>query len=68
MYDYLKPLLQKVHGTVVLHVGTNNCVNENSNNALHKILRLKQFITKGLPDSKIIISSIIERLDNDKAA
>ena len=38
MYDYLKPLLKKVPKTIILHVGTNNCVNESFNIVLDKIL------------------------------
>ena len=44
MYNYLKPLLKKVPGAVILHVGTHNCVNEPSNKVLNKILSLKQCI------------------------
>ena len=69
MYDYLlKPLLKKVLGTIVLHISTNNCVNESLNNVLNKILSLKQCIKKSLPECKTIISNIVERLENGKAA
>ena len=68
MYNYLKLLLQKVSGTVILHASSNNCVNETSVNALDNILKFKQFIKKIVLDSKIIISNIMERLDNGKAA
>ena len=61
-------LLQKVREIVALQVGTNNYVKEPSNNVLNKILNLKQFIKKSLPDNNIIILIIIERLDNGKAA
>ena len=69
MHDYLlKPLLKKVPGTIVLHIKTNNCVNESPNNVLNKILSLKECIKKGLPECKSIILNIVERLDNGKAA
>ena len=50
-----------------MHVGTNRYVNETSNNVLGKILHLKQFIKEHLPDSKVIFSNVIERLDDSQA-
>ena len=44
MFDYIKPLLLKAPDTIIVHVGTNNCVNETSRSILDKILRLKTFI------------------------
>ena len=46
---YLRPLLQKYHNTTILHVGTNNCVNESSRVVVDKILNLKTFIQNSLP-------------------
>ena len=66
IYDYLKPLLKKVLETIILHLRTNKCVHESSNNVLDKILSLKQCVKKNLPESKIIILNIIERPDNGK--
>ena len=48
---------------VILHVGTNNCVNESSRIVLDKILNLKTFIQNSLPQSKVIISNVINRTD-----
>ena len=42
-------------------------VNESPNNVLDKILILKKCIKYSLPESKIIISNIIGRLNNGKA-
>ena len=58
-YDlyYKNPLI------VILHVGTNNCVNESSRIVLDKILNLKTFIQNSLPQSKVIISNVINRTD-----
>ena len=39
MRNNLKPLLQKVPRTVILHVGANNCVDETSNNVLDNTLK-----------------------------
>ena len=41
---YLRPLLQKCPDTIILDVGTNNCINESSRVVLDKILNLKAFI------------------------
>ena len=62
MYDYLKPLLRNTAGTTILHIITNNFVN----NALNKIVSLKQCIKKILPEIEIIIFIIIERLYKGK--
>ena len=51
---------------VILHVGTNNRVNESSRIVLDKILNLKTFIQNSLPQSKVIISNVINR--NDEAS
>ena len=50
-YDYIKPLLKKCPGNIILHVGTNNTVNESSKTVLGKLLDLKKFIEKTLPES-----------------
>ena len=44
MYDYIKPLLKKCPDNIILHVGTNNMINEPSKMALDKLLNLKKFI------------------------
>lgn len=43
MYDYLKSILKKVPRAIILHVGTNNFVNESSDNVLNKILSIFNF-------------------------
>ena len=68
MFDYIKPLLQKCPDTVILHVGTNDCPYDTSRTILDKLLKLKTFISKSLPNSKIMISGIINRTDNAKAS
>ena len=68
MHQYLEPLLQKCPDTVILHVGTNNCVNESSRVVLDKIFNLKSFIQKSLPQYKVIIPNVINRIEDDKAS
>ena len=58
MYDYIKPLLKKCSDIIILHVGTNNTVNE-SKVVLGKLLDLKKFTEKTLPESNVVISNLI---------
>lgn len=68
MYDYLKLLLKKCPDAIILHIGTNNAVNETSRSILDSILSLKNFIQKSLPSSKVIISNLIQRTCNGIAS
>ena len=67
MYDYIQPLLKKC-SKIILHIGTNNTVNETSRIALDKLLSLKKFVEKALPDCNICISNLTLRKDNVKAS
>ena len=67
MYDYIKPLLKKCPN-IILHVGTNNTVNEPLKMVLDKLLNLEKFIEHTLPDSNVVISNLITRTDNGKAS
>ena len=67
MHHYLRSLLQKCPDTIILHVGTNNCVNESSRVVLYKILEVKTFIQKSLPKCKVIISNVIIRTNDGEA-
>ena len=68
MYDYIKPILKKRPDNIILHVRTNNTVNEPSKIVLGKLLGLKKFIEHTLPESNIVISNLITRIDNGKAS
>ena len=68
MKDYLKPLLKKKPDNVILHIGTNNAVNEPSRNILNEILMLKTMVENTLPSAKVVVSNVITRTDNGKAA
>ena len=57
MYDYLKPILKKCPDNIVLHVGTNNAVREPAKTVYDKLLSLKSFIEKTLPNYKTSISN-----------
>lgn len=60
--------MKKVSGTIILHVGVNNCVNESSNNVLDKTLSSKKCIKERLTESETITLNLIEVLDNGKVA
>ena len=68
MYDYIKPLLKKCPKNIILHIGTNNTVNDTSRIVLDKLLSLKAFIEKALPASNVCISNLILRAENVKAS
>ena len=68
MYDCLKPLLKKNPDNIILHNGTNNSVNETSQDILNGILSLKNFIEKLRPKCKVIVSNTIHQSDNGKAS
>ena len=68
MYDYLKPILKKCPDNVILHVGTNNAAREPAKTVFDKLLSLKSFIEKTLPNCKISISNLINRTYNNEAA
>ena len=68
MKDYIKPLLKKKPDNVILHIGTNNAVNEPSRNILNEILMLKTMVENTLPSAKVVVSNVITRTDNGKAA
>ena len=66
MYDYIKPLLRKCPDNIILHVGTNNTVNEPSKMVLDKLLNLKKFIEHTLSECNVVISNLITWTDNGK--
>ena len=63
-----KPILKKCPGNIILHVGTNNAAREPPIVVFDKLLSLKSFIEKTLPNCKISISNLIKRTDNNEAA
>ena len=66
MDDYIKPLLKNV--LIIYHGGTNNTVNERSRMVLDKLLNLQKFINNTLPESNVVIFSLITRTYNGKAS
>ena len=68
MCDYLKPLLKKYPDNIILHIGTNNLVNETSGGILNGMLSLKNFNENLCPTCKFIVSYIIYQSDNGKGS
>ena len=64
MKDFLKPYLNRSPTNIILHVGTNNSINDSSSVILNKFLSLKNFIHTEFPESNVILSNIIDRSDN----
>ena len=64
MKDFLKPYLKRPPINIILHVGTNNNINDSSSGILNKLLSLKKIIHIELPQSNVILSNIIDRSDN----
>ena len=61
---FLQPYLKCSPTNIILHVGTNNSINDSSGIILNKLLLPKDFIQTELPGSNVILSNIIERLVN----
>ena len=70
MYDYMKPLLRKWSGYVILHTGTNDALDNTSSEILVKIFKQKMYIQKELPkcEIKLTISTPFKRCDHGKAS
>ena len=67
MKDFLKPYLNRSPTNIILYVGINNSIKDSSSVILNKLLSLKNFIHTELPESNVIFSNIIDRLDNSIA-
>ena len=51
-----------------MYIGANNTVNDTSRIVLDKLLSLKAFVEKALPDCNVYISNLTLRTDNAKAS
>ena len=67
MHSHLKKLSQCKPEYVLLHIGTNNCVNSTSDEVLNKLKHLKEDIEKRLPSCTVYISLPTIRTDNTQA-
>ena len=64
MKDLLKPYLKRSPTNVVLHVCTNNNINDSLSFILNKLLSSKNSIHDELPESNVILSNKKNRSDN----
>ena len=64
---HLTPLLRKRPSAVVVHIGTNNCVDDHSRLIMRKLMNLKMYILSQSESCKIVFTSLINRNDNAKA-
>ena len=62
--DFLKLYLKHSPTNIILHFGTNNTINDSSSVILNELLLLKKFIHTELSELSVILSNIIDRLDN----
>ena len=68
MASYLIPLLEKIPDHIILHVSTNDSVNNNNADAItDELLQLKHNIEKSLPNTIVILSLPTLRMDNQQA-
>ena len=68
MHQYLVPLLRKKPSRLVAHVGTNDASFSSAKTIADDLLKLQKFIQSILPECLVIISSPINRLDDNKKA
>ena len=68
MYDNMKPPHRKLPDYIILHIGTNDALDNTSREILDKVLKMKTYIQKELPKCKITISTPIKRHDHGKAS
>ena len=55
MYDNMKPPYWKIPDCIILHIGTNDALDNTSREILDKALKMKTYIQKELPKCKITI-------------
>ena len=67
IYSKLDPLLKKKPSKIILHIGTNDTVNNTSDTVLENLLKLKHYIESKLAGVSIVLSCPIKRVDNHKA-
>ena len=66
MLDYIKPLLKKSPDNVILHIGTNDAVNNPLKTVLENILSLKQFIETLLTNTRACVYNLIIKTGDRK--
>jgi len=65
--DHIKPILRRKPKNIILHIGTNDCVNQSANQIFGNLQSLSTEITKSNPQCNVFISTIIKRKDKENA-
>ena len=67
MYRHLPEVSKLKPKYIILHIGTNDCIEKTSDEVLREIIKLKKYIENASPTSIVIISTPIMRADNSTA-
>ena len=66
--EYIVPLLRKKPSRLIAHIGTNDASFSSAKKIADDLLLFQKFVQSQLPDCLVIISSPINRLDDQKKA
>ena len=61
LFDYLKPLLKKKPGKIILIIGVNSVKRNSAQSMISVIKSLIQFIHESIPDCHVVVSEILKR-------
>ena len=67
MFEHVNTILRKKTTFIILHVGTNNSVDQDASTIVNNLIKLKQYIETYSGGCKVIISSLLMRNDYRKA-
>ena len=65
MKHYIMSTLEKKPDEIILHVGTNDLKTSSAKTIVKDIVALTDFVVKGSPSTKVTISELIMRTDDD---
>ena len=66
LLDFCKPSARKKRDVVIVHVGTNDLGTLDENAIARNILEITQTIKKISPETKVIVSQLIDRYDKEE--
>ena len=67
MFEHVNTILRRKPTFIILHVGTNNSVDQDASTIVNNLIKLKQYIETYSGGCKVIISSLLMRNDYRKA-
>ena len=68
MHDHIKPLLRRSPDEIILHVGTNSLGSTDSPACADGIIDIGRSIKNNYPDTKVTLSTLLARTDDDVLA